>query len=110
MGAGMAHRPNVAEASLAMRTLAVLIVSRLGICNAVAASFVIWLNWNGFLNRHMALIFCIVCSSPTATNIVLVANVQGVFIKPTAVLLFLMQIAAIFTMTISIAVSLSCVA
>jgi len=106
LGAGMARPPAMENnaASLRWRSALTIVFLRLIVANAVGSCVVTGFRWMGWLqDRYTCLIAYLMCCSPTAANVGLVSSVQQAYIQPTAVLLFVMQLAAIPVMMISIA-------
>jgi len=107
MGASMARPPEVQASGqgLRMRSALIIVFLRLVAGNVIGAGLVTACRHAGWIgDPQVALCLYLICCSPSAANLGLVSSVQQAYVKPTSILLFLMQMASVLTMTISIAV------
>jgi len=107
MGAGMARPPSdmLRSRALQMRTAILITIFRLLVGNVCGAAVVTAFRRAGYLTDPlMTLSLYLMCSAPTAANLMLVSSVQGGYVQPTSVLLFCMQLAAVPVITISVSI------
>lgn len=105
LGAGAAQPPAMETQGLQVRSAATIVFLRLIVANVVGSGIVTTFRWLGWVpSRHVALCLYLQCCAPTAANVMLVSGVQRAYVQPTATVLFFMQLAAIPTMVISVAV------
>lgn len=106
LGAGMARPPAVQgkEGGFRWRSAFVVVFLRGIVANLIGSGIVTFFRHMGWLkDPYVILCMYLMCCSPTAANVSLVSSVQGAFVQPTAVTLFVMQAAAVPLMTVSIA-------
>jgi len=113
LGAGMARPPptKAATGTLSWWSAAVIVGLRLVGANVIGSAIITGFRSLGWLrDRHTALCLYLTCCSPTAANVALVSSVQQAYVQPTALVLFVMQLACIPTITVSIAIYLALLA
>lgn len=107
LGAGMARRPSLQGhlGDLRWHSALVVVFLRLIVANLIGSCVVTVFRRMGWIqDPYLILCMYLMCCSPTAANVSLVSSVQGAFVQPTAVTLFVMQACAVLSMTISITI------